>query len=72
MDIRSNSPGGLSISNRLRDKARALKSPIPEEKGPRILIVDDIFFNVDILRDVLQKVLKIDVKSDLEEAYNGK
>jgi CheY-like chemotaxis protein len=41
-------------------------------RGPRILIVDDIFFNVDILRDVLQKVLKIDTSQDLVEAYNGK
>jgi CheY-like chemotaxis protein len=40
--------------------------------GPRILIVDDIFFNVDVLRDVLQKVHKIDTTHDLIEAYNGK
>jgi CheY-like chemotaxis protein len=40
--------------------------------GPRILIVDDVFFNVDILRDVLQKVHKINISLDLVEAYNGK
>jgi hypothetical protein len=36
------------------------------------MIVDDIFFNIEILKEVFSKVLKIDVKSDLIEAYNGK
>ena len=40
--------------------------------GPRIMIVDDVFFNVDILKDVMRKVLKIDVKRYVVEAYNGK
>lgn len=39
--------------------------------GPRILIVDDVFFNVDILKDVMRKVLKVDVKKYVIEAYNG-
>ena len=43
----------------------------PQMRGPRILIVDDIFFNVDILKDVLQKVHQIK-SEDLVEAYNGK
>ena len=35
------------------------------------MIVDDIFFNIDILKDVLQKVHKV-AKHDIVEAYNGK
>jgi CheY-like chemotaxis protein len=35
------------------------------------MIVDDIFFNIEILKDVLQQVLKIDVENDVVEAYNG-
>ena len=35
------------------------------------MIVDDIFFNIDILKDVLQKVHKVN-KFDIIEAYNGK
>ena len=41
-------------------------------KGPRIMIVDDVYFNIEIMKDVLQQVLKIDVDSDVVEAYNGK
>lgn len=36
------------------------------------MIVDDIFFNIEIMKDVLQQFLKIDVKNDVVEAYNGK
>jgi hypothetical protein len=39
---------------------------------PRIMIVDDVFFNLDILKNVLKKILKIDIKRDVIEAYNGK
>ena len=31
-----------------------------KKKGPRIMIVDDNFFNIDILKDVMRQVLKID------------
>ena len=76
-----------SSTDKLRNKARALHqesierslidhSPTvvnsPQIRGPRILIVDDIFFNVDILKEVLQKVHKINTSQDLVEAYNGK
>ena len=36
------------------------------------MIVDDVIFNIDILKDILEKVLKIDVKYDVIEAFNGK
>ena len=36
------------------------------------MIVDDVIFNIDILKDILEKVLKVDVKNDVIEAYNGK
>jgi hypothetical protein len=39
---------------------------------PRIMIVDEVFFNLDILKNVLKKILKIDIKRDVIEAYNGK
>ena len=41
-------------------------------KGPRIMIVDDVYFNIEIMKDVMQQVLKIDVENDLVEAFNGK
>lgn len=81
----SASPGGVNdftpnsnikkSSVRLTEKANTIRGSLKDrstEKGPRILIVDDIFFNVDILKDVLSKVHKIDIKKDLVEAYNGK
>ncbi len=36
------------------------------------MIVDDVFFNIDILKDVMRQVLKINVETDVVEAYNGK
>ena len=36
------------------------------------MIVDDVFFNIDILKNVLKKVLKVNVKKEIVEAYNGK
>ena len=36
------------------------------------MIVDDVFFNIDILKDVMRQVLKINVDQDVVEAYNGK
>ena len=36
------------------------------------MIVDDVFFNVEIMKDVLQQVLKIDIENDVVEANNGK
>jgi len=41
-------------------------------RGPRIMIVDDVFFNIEIMKDVMQQVLKIDIESDVVEAFNGK
>jgi hypothetical protein len=34
---------------------------INKNNGPRIMIVDDVFFNIDILKDVMRQVLKINV-----------
>lgn len=31
------------------------------KNGPRIMIVDDVFFNIEIMKDVLGQVLKIDI-----------
>lgn len=36
------------------------------------MIVDDVFFNVEIMKDVLQQVLKIDIEHEVVEANNGK
>jgi CheY-like chemotaxis protein len=36
------------------------------------MIVDDVFFNIEIMKDVLEQVLKIDIKNDVVDAYNGK
>ncbi len=36
------------------------------------MIVDDVYFNIEIMKDVLQQVLQIDVDNDVVEAYNGK
>ena len=30
---------------------------ILKKKGPRIMIVDDVYFNIEIMKDVLQQVL---------------
>jgi hypothetical protein len=36
------------------------------------MIVDDVYFNIEILKDVMQQVLKIDVEREVVEAFNGK
>ena len=36
------------------------------------MIVDDVYFNIEIMKDVMQQVIKIDVDSDVVEAINGK
>ncbi len=36
------------------------------------MIVDDSFFNIEIIKDVMQQVIKIDVENDVVEANNGK
>ena len=36
------------------------------------MIVDDVFFNIEIMKDVLHQVLKIDVDHEVVEANNGK
>jgi CheY-like chemotaxis protein len=36
------------------------------------MIVDDSYFNIEIMKDVMQQVLKIDVDRDVVEANNGK
>ena len=38
---------------------------------PRIMIVDDIIFNVDCLEDILFHVFNVEVEKDLIKAYNG-
>ena len=35
------------------------------------MIVDDNYFNIDILKDVMRQVLKIDVDQDVVEAMDG-
>jgi hypothetical protein len=35
------------------------------------MIVDDVFFNIEIMKDVLQQVLKIDIDNEVVEANNG-
>ena len=35
------------------------------------MIVDDVFFNIEIIKDVLQQVLKIDIDNEVVEANNG-
>lgn len=35
------------------------------------MIVDDVFFNIEIIKDVMSQVLKIDVNQEVVEAYNG-
>ena len=40
-------------------------------RGPRVMIVDDVFFNIEIMKDVLQQVLKIDIDNEVVEANNG-
>jgi hypothetical protein len=36
------------------------------------MIVDDTYFNIEIMKDVMQQVIKIDVDNDVVEANNGK
>ena len=36
------------------------------------MIVDDVFFNIDILKDVMRQVLKINVNEKVVEASDGK
>jgi hypothetical protein len=36
------------------------------------MIVDDVFFNIEIMKDVLGQVLKIDIENDVVDANNGK
>ena len=40
-------------------------------RGPRIMIVDDVYFNIEILKDVMQQVINIDVEREVVEAFNG-
>ena len=35
------------------------------------MIVDDVFFNIEIMKDVLQQVLNIDIDNEVVEANNG-
>ena len=36
------------------------------------MIVDDVYFNIEIMKDVLGQVLKIDIENDVVDANNGK
>ena len=46
--------------------------PLSNYEGPKIMIVDDVFFNIDILKDVMRQVLKINVNEKVVEASDGK
>lgn len=46
--------------------------PMLNYDGPKIMIVYDVFFNIDILKDVVGQVMKINVKEKVVEAYDGK
>ena len=46
--------------------------PLSNYEGPKIMIVDDVFFNIDILKDVMRQVLKINVNENVVEASDGK
>lgn len=52
------------------DTLKGLKKQLRDY--PQIMVVDDVFFNIDILKYVLGKVLKVDCKKEVIEAYNGK
>ena len=58
--------------NQLEVPGGVVNNKIVEKYSARIMIVDDVIFNIDILKDILEKVLKVDVKNDVIEAYNGK
>jgi len=36
------------------------------------MIVDDTYFNIVIMKDVMKQLFKIDIENDVVEAYNGK
>ena len=36
------------------------------------MIVDDVFFNIDIIKNIFKKIFGIDIKKDVIQAYNGK
>ena len=36
------------------------------------MIVDDTYFNIEIMKDVMQQLFKIDIENDVVEANNGK
>jgi len=36
------------------------------------MIVDDTYFNIEIMKDVMQQLLKIDIENDVVVANNGK
>ena len=56
-----------------KDDYNILKlQPLSNYEGPKIMIVDDVFFNIDILKDVMRQVLKINVNENVVEASDGK
>ena len=56
-----------------KDDYNILKlQPLSNYEGPKIMIVDDVFFNIDILKDVMRQVLKINVNEKVVEASDGK
>ena len=56
-----------------KDDYNILKlQPLSNYDGPKIMIVDDVFFNIDILKDVMRQVLKINVNEKVVEASDGK
>jgi len=53
------------------DKEKVKKISQSKVKRPRIMIVDDVYFNIEILKDVMQQVFNIDVEREVVEAFNG-
>ena len=53
------------------DKEKVKKTSQSKQKRPRIMIVDDVYFNIEILKDVMQQVFNIDVEREVVEAFNG-
>ena len=62
----------VTLKNQVEMIGSGKKEKCGEKSHARIMIVDDVIFNIDILKDILEKVLKVDVKNDVIEAYNGK
>ena len=54
------------------DNGSAIKYVQSVSDKPKILVVDDEPFNIEILQTIIEKLLKISVKDACEIARNGK